>query len=62
MAHPGPDHQLRQPKVQRLLGVWAELARKIENADQVIGLADQARGPTPELEREANQEHLALPD
>jgi hypothetical protein len=48
------------PEVQRLLGQWTELARKIENADQVIGLADQARGPAPELEQEARQERLAL--
>jgi hypothetical protein len=47
-------------EIQRLLGAWAEAARKIENADQVIGLADRARGPAPELEQEARQEHLAL--
>jgi len=50
------------PETQRLLGQWAELARKIENADQVIALADQARGPAPELEQEARQERLALED
>jgi hypothetical protein len=50
------------PEAQRLLGQWAELARKIENADQVIGLADQARGPAPVLEQEARQERLALED
>lgn len=49
-------------EVQRLLGVWAEVARKIENADEVIGLADQARGPAPELEQEARQERMALED
>jgi len=49
-------------EVQRLLGRWTELARKIENADQVIALADQARGPAQELEQEARQERLALED
>lgn len=49
-------------EAQRLLGRWTELARKIENADQVIALADQARGPAPELEQEARQERLALED
>jgi len=48
--------------VQRLLRVWAEVARKIENADEVIGLADRARGPTSELERGARQERMALED
>lgn len=50
------------PEVQRLLGAWAELARKIENADQVIGLADRTRGPAPELEQEAHTERMALED
>ena len=50
------------PEVQRLLGAWAETARKIENADQVIGLADRARGPAPELEQQARQERMALED
>jgi hypothetical protein len=50
------------PEVQRLLERWTELARKIENADEVIGLADQARGPAPELEQEARRERLALED
>jgi hypothetical protein len=50
------------PEVQRLLGAWAEVARKIENADQVIGLAGRARGPAPELEQEAHRERMALED
>jgi hypothetical protein len=49
-------------EVQRLLRVWAEVARKIENADEVIGVADRARGPAPELEQEARQERMALED
>jgi hypothetical protein len=48
------------PEVQRLLGAWAEAARTIENAGQVIGLADRARGPAPELEQEARQEQMEL--
>jgi hypothetical protein len=50
------------PEVQRLLEGWTEIARKIGNADEVIGLADQARGPAPELEQEARQERMALED
>jgi hypothetical protein len=50
------------PQVQRLLGAWAETAGKVENADQVMGLADRARGPAPGLEQEARQERRALED
>ncbi len=50
------------PEVRGLLGRWTEVARKIENADQVIELANQARGPAPELNEEARREHMAMED
>jgi hypothetical protein len=50
------------PEVRALLDQWTEIARKIENANEVIELADHARGPAPELDKEAQKERLALED
>jgi hypothetical protein len=49
-------------EVRRLLGQWTEIVRKIESADQVITMADEARGHDPELEQEARRERHAMED
>lgn len=41
-------------EVQRLLDRWGECAERIENADIVIRMADEARDPRPELDQEAS--------
>jgi hypothetical protein len=48
------------PQVQQLLKRWVEIARKIDNADAVIRLAEQARGS--DLDQEALRERKALED
>jgi hypothetical protein len=50
------------PEVRRLLGQWGEIARKIENADTVITLAEGSRSVDPELDKEALRERHALED
>jgi hypothetical protein len=49
-------------EVQGLLDRWGECARQIENADVVIRMADNARGPSPEFDQEALRERQALED
>jgi hypothetical protein len=49
-------------EVQRLLDRWGECARRIENADVVIRMAEGARGPSPELDQDALRERQALED
>ena len=49
-------------EVQRLLDRWGECAQRIENADVVIRMAEQARGPSPEFDQEALRERQALED
>ena len=49
-------------EVQRLLDRWAECARRIENADVVIRMADASRDPSPELDQDALREQHALED
>ena len=49
------------PEVRRLLDRWGEIARKIENADIVIRMAEQSRNPG-KLDEEAHRERLALED
>jgi hypothetical protein len=50
------------PEVRRLLERWGEIARKIDNADAVIRLAEGSRTVEPELDREALRERQALED
>lgn len=47
------------PEVRRLLERWVEQRRKIENADAVIRMAEQARDPGG-LAEKADREHQAL--
>lgn len=47
--------------VRRLLGLWEEQAKKIQNADQLIQLVEQTRNPSSGLDQEAHKEQLALP-
>jgi hypothetical protein len=47
-------------EVQRLLDRWGECARRIEDADVVIRMADTARGPG--LDQDALRERHALED
>lgn len=49
------------PEVRRLLEVWETAAKKIENADSAINLAERPN-PSREVEEEARSEKLALPD
>jgi hypothetical protein len=49
-------------EVLRLLDRWGECARRIENADVVIRMAERARGSEPELDRDALREKHALED
>jgi hypothetical protein len=49
-------------KVQVLLEQWAEQARKIEAADELIRRVEQARNPSPDLDQEANREHRMIPE
>jgi hypothetical protein len=49
-------------EVQRMLDRWGECARRIENADVVIRMADTARSPSPELDQDALREKHALED
>lgn len=49
------------PEVRGLLDRWAEIARKIDNADAVIRMAEQSREPGG-LAEEALRERLALED
>lgn len=48
--------------VRRLLDQWGEHARKIDNADVVIRMAEQSRAAEPELDQEALRERHALED
>jgi hypothetical protein len=50
------------PEVRQLLERWGEIARKIDNADAVIRLAEGSRSVEPELDREALRERQALED
>jgi hypothetical protein len=50
------------PQVPQLLERWGEIARKIDNADAVIRLAEGSRNVEPELDREALRERQALED
>jgi hypothetical protein len=50
------------PQVRRLLDRWSEIARKIDNADAVIRLAEGSRSADPELDEEALRERHALED
>ena len=49
-------------EVRRLLGLWEEHARKIQNVDQLIELLEQTHDTSAELYQEALKEHAALPD
>jgi hypothetical protein len=49
-------------EVQRLLDPWVECARRIENADVTIRIADGARSLSPELDQDALRERHALED
>ena len=50
------------PDVRRLLDQWAEYARKIDYADDVIRRVKQSSNPSADLDAQAHQEQLALPD
>jgi hypothetical protein len=50
------------PEVRGLLGRWAEIARKIDNADAMIRLAEGSRAVETELDQEALRERRALED
>jgi hypothetical protein len=47
------------PEVRQLLERWGEQAQKIENADIVIRMAEQARDPG-KLAEDADREHMAM--
>lgn len=49
------------PRVRQLLNEWTGCAKKIENADQVITSEETSDRPSPELQRQAVDEHNALP-
>jgi hypothetical protein len=49
-------------EVRRLLDRWGDAARKIDNADAVIRLAEGSRGAEPGLDQEALRERHALED
>lgn len=49
-------------EVRRLLERWREYARKIDNADAVIRLAEGAHAIEPDLDQEALRERQALED
>jgi hypothetical protein len=49
-------------EVKRLLDRWGECARRIENADAVIRMADATRDPSSELDQDALRERHALED
>ncbi len=49
-------------EVRGLLKRWREYARKIDNADAVIRLAEGARAVEPDLDQEALRERHALED
>jgi hypothetical protein len=48
-------------EVRRLLGLWEEQAKKIQNVDQLIQLLEEFRDPSTELFQEAHKEQAALP-
>lgn len=47
--------------MRQLLNEWTDCAKKIENADQVITSEETSDRPSPELQRQAVDEHKALP-
>jgi hypothetical protein len=46
--------------VRALLEQWAEQAKKIEDADELIGRVEKSRNPTPEMDAEAQREEREL--
>lgn len=48
-------------EVLRLLREWGERAKKIEDADSMLRLLEQSKNPSDEFDKQAMQEHLALP-
>jgi hypothetical protein len=49
-------------EVRALLEQWAHQARKIEDADKLIGLVEKSRNPTAEMDAEAQREHREIPN
>jgi len=47
-------------EVNELLRAWGAHATKIDNADDLIRRVEQSRNPSPQLDEQAQQEHLAL--
>jgi hypothetical protein len=48
-------------EVRRLLKEWEEQARKLENADQLIRWVKESKNPSKEIDKEAQDEHRAVP-
>jgi hypothetical protein len=47
-------------EVNELLHAWGEHATKIDDADDLIRRVEQSRNPSPQLDEQAQREHLAL--
>jgi hypothetical protein len=49
-------------EVRRLLEKWTECARKLREADIVIGMAERTRDYESSIHEDAKREHLAVED
>ena len=49
------------PEVRELLEEWSRRAKKLEDADWLIGKVEESRNPSAELDRQAMEEQKAVP-